>query len=321
MIDSNLFDELLNQTDESSTLEFKREIRLTSDKEKLEFAKDVTAIANTEGGYLIFGKEDKRHGGQIVGIDPNTFDSDQMQQIIAQRCYPPPVFKGKLIKHNSKFFAILEIPESNSKPIEISKTRAVWVRRDGITDRATQKEREKMVLESDKKSQRPLTLTEELEMEGIHEEPESVIRKFVIKIGRWYALRTYGQLDVPLRKEVIILAIVAFLLFTPLVYTFFQISSTKAVPNNSILVISVILALVGILPILGIETLVNLRCPKCNRNFGVRRTEHIRVKDKILSKLEDRVIREVTYRNTYTCDYCGHTETKFQNIEETIRTK
>ena len=133
-------------------------------------------------------------------------------------------------------------------------------------------------------------------------------------------MRTYGRLDVPLKKEIIILAIVGLLLFAPLIYSFFQIISTREVPNTSILVTSVLLAMVGILPFLGLDTLIKLRCPTCHRNFGVRRTEHIRVRDKILSKQEDQVIREVTYRNTYNCEYCDYSETKFENIEETIRT-
>ena len=320
MIDKHLFLNLLDQVRESSTLEFKREIRLNTSNEKLEFTKDVTALANTQGGYLLFGKEDERHGGKPVGVDPATFNSDQMQQIIAQRCYPPPVFKAYSIEHESKFFVILEIPESKSKPHEILDTKDVWIRRDGITDRAYQKEREQMVEHKQSEKENHLTLNEQLERDGVHEEPESPIRRLVIKLGRWYSLRTYGRLDVPLTKELIVLIISIVVLFSPLIYVFYQVGVTKTVPDNTILVLSVIFALVGIFPILGVETLNKLKCPSCKRNFGIRRTKHIRVKDKILSKMEDQVVRRVTYQNTYTCEYCGYSETKFENTEETIRT-
>jgi predicted HTH transcriptional regulator len=106
MIDSELLDGLLSKADEDLSLQFKREINLFSDKEKTEFAKDVTAFANAEGGYLLFGKEDKKEGGKIIGIELSSFDPDQMQQIIAQRCYPPPVFSPQLIERNSKYLVI-----------------------------------------------------------------------------------------------------------------------------------------------------------------------------------------------------------------------
>ena len=67
MINLRQLDELLNQNEETVSLEFKREIRLSSDKDKTEFAKDVSALANTEGGFLVFGKEDKKDGAKVVG--------------------------------------------------------------------------------------------------------------------------------------------------------------------------------------------------------------------------------------------------------------
>jgi predicted HTH transcriptional regulator len=88
----------LLQQEETNKLDFKLGIRLSSDKDKYEFAKDVSAFANTNGGNIVYGKEDKSEGGRIVGIEPDTFDTDQMQQIIALRCNPPPVFASELFR-------------------------------------------------------------------------------------------------------------------------------------------------------------------------------------------------------------------------------
>src|SRR3972149_4279949 len=113
---TGLLDELLANEDESWTVEFKREINLELEEEKAEFAKDLSALANTFGGHIVFGKEDKKQGGRIVGIDPQTYDAEKMQQIISKRCYPPPVFSSELIEKDGSWFAVLEIPNSDLKP-------------------------------------------------------------------------------------------------------------------------------------------------------------------------------------------------------------
>lgn len=146
-------EELLEQTDETITLDFKREIRLSSDRDKNGFAKDVSAFANTKGGYIVFGKEDPREGGRIIGIRPETFNSEQMQQIISQKCYPPVRFEAKLIQLDSKWLVLLTIPESPLRPHEIRETRAVYVRRGSTTDKATIPEIKQMIEDSKRRSE------------------------------------------------------------------------------------------------------------------------------------------------------------------------
>jgi hypothetical protein len=147
-----LLRDLLKQKDETTSLEFKREITLSFDRDKNEFAKDVSAFANTKGGHIVFGKEDPEQGGRIVGIKPETFDSAQMQQTISSRCYPPVNFDAELIRIRGKWFGLLIIPESAAKPHEIMGTRDVWVRRGKTTDKATDRERMLMRRETERKS-------------------------------------------------------------------------------------------------------------------------------------------------------------------------
>ena len=303
-------DQLLVQEDESNRVEFKREISLESEKEKSEFAKDVSALANTFGGYILFGKEDKRQGGRIVGIDPQTYDADKMQQVIAQRCYPPPIFSSELIERNGKWFAVLEVPQSDLRPHEIVQSRVVWVRRDKTTDRATQREREEMAIKKQSK-----TLNAQLETEGIPEEPESLSRKYLIRGGRWLTIKLHGGLDVSFKKDLWAIGILGVLSVVPVTLAFLQISTSqgKVIPPQWVLILSVLLAFVGLsLSVPIIDVVPKLQCPECKRQFAIRRTKHVRIKDKILSKSEEKIVREVTYYNTYQCDFCKHSWSKFE---------
>lgn len=68
---------------ESQTLEFKRELPGNSDKEKHELCKDVAALANTEGGDLVYGIEEK--AGAAGSIYPIAAESsDAAMRRIAQ---------------------------------------------------------------------------------------------------------------------------------------------------------------------------------------------------------------------------------------------
>lgn len=135
-----LVENLLEQIDETATLDFKREISLSSSDDKKEFAKDISAFANTNGGHIVFGKEDLKDGGQITGIKPETFNHEQMQQIVSSRCYPPVGFQSELVQLKSKWFGLLIIPKSPLRPHEIVGTREVWIRRGSTTDKATTRE-------------------------------------------------------------------------------------------------------------------------------------------------------------------------------------
>ena len=151
MDSESLLGDLLKQKDESTVLDFKREVTLSTDRDKLEFAKDVSAFANTKGGHIVYGKEDPGQGGRIVGIEPATFDSAQMQQIASSKCYPPVSFEAERVQFQGLWFGLLIIPQSSLKPHEIQGTRDVWVRRGSTTDKATDRERMLMHKETERK--------------------------------------------------------------------------------------------------------------------------------------------------------------------------
>jgi hypothetical protein len=152
MNSESLLRDLLKQKDESTVLEFKREVTLSTDRDKNEFAKDVSAFANTEGGHIVYGKEDPGQGGRIVGIKPETFDIAQMQQIISSKCNPPVHFEAELVPFQDLWFGLLTIPQSSLKPHEIRETLDVWMRRGNTTGKANDQERTLMHSETERKT-------------------------------------------------------------------------------------------------------------------------------------------------------------------------
>ena len=62
--------ELIDYREEDSSLDYKLELDPDSEREWLEITKDVSAFANTDGGYLVFGI---RNRDKVV-MRPNTFD-------------------------------------------------------------------------------------------------------------------------------------------------------------------------------------------------------------------------------------------------------
>jgi hypothetical protein len=314
---AGLLGDLLAYDDETNTVEFKCEINLESDKEKAEFAKDVSALANTFGGCIVFGKEDKKHGGRIVGIDPKTCDMEKMQQIISRRCYPPPAFNPELIEKEGLWFALLEIPNSDLKPIEIVQTRDVWIRRGKITDKATQPERERMA-----KKKKRLDIAREAREHGIPETPESGFQKRFIMLGRWFMLKLHKRLDVSLRKDRAALGILGILSCVPLTVTMLLMTTSqgKYIPPQELLWFSVISAVIGLVvaPFL-LREIPPLLCRECNKQFAIRRIGHVRIKTKVLSSSEDRIVRELTYYDTFRCDFCKNEWSKLNTVTRSFR--
>ncbi|HEX3933110.1 MAG TPA: ATP-binding protein [Puia sp.] len=58
-----------NKIPENKSLDYKRDLKLSQDKDRKEFLFDVTSMANTDGGCLVYGIEEaKDEKGQNTGI-------------------------------------------------------------------------------------------------------------------------------------------------------------------------------------------------------------------------------------------------------------
>ena len=127
----NELDYLLSQ-DEGEELDFKLQLSLISESQKHELAKDVSAMANTNGGYIIIGVEDKTH--KPVGVPPRSINFDKIQQIVSSRIDPPVRFYHHIFKRSKgDQLIVFEIPNSPMKPHQDRKNGIFWKRRGPIT--------------------------------------------------------------------------------------------------------------------------------------------------------------------------------------------
>jgi len=105
-----------NKICESQILDYKK--KFLEDNKLL---KQVSAFANTQGGFLIFGVEETGKGGypkEIVGIDRGQINKERMEQIILSNIQPRLNVKIQIIEHQetSKAIVVVQIPNSYLKP-------------------------------------------------------------------------------------------------------------------------------------------------------------------------------------------------------------
>ena len=110
------------KTPESIILDYKREIQ-GDDKSKKEISKDVTAMANSQGGFIIIGIEEqngfpiKPYYGTSRIIN-NQKVEEWLEQVIRSNIQPPILFKIKIIplNNNDKCLIIIYMLLSHRAP-------------------------------------------------------------------------------------------------------------------------------------------------------------------------------------------------------------
>lgn len=85
-IDADLLTAACNERwSETETLDFKETLPGIDDRSKQEFAKDVCAFANANGGDLVFGIRDEQgHAAEVTPIDPAANPLDATRRRLGQ---------------------------------------------------------------------------------------------------------------------------------------------------------------------------------------------------------------------------------------------
>lgn len=143
----NLIDE---EIPESQTLDYKFSFDLKDDKSLayLEISKDITGLANTKGGYLIYGVTESKTKincpEAIVGIESNIGKADVIDWLNTFMTNGNVTPKVNYIPHKiptgngDKIVLVLEIPESFNKPhmVKFNKSHCYYTRSATSTDKA-----------------------------------------------------------------------------------------------------------------------------------------------------------------------------------------
>lgn len=123
-----LFD---SQIQENKTLDYKREIKIKSNDEKKELLADITSFANTDGGIIIFGIEEKRNEkGENTGLPEKTVSLDvenpdkfvqSLEDIIHNNTDPKlSTVQIKFINFKSAQLLILGVPKYIGLPFMVT---------------------------------------------------------------------------------------------------------------------------------------------------------------------------------------------------------
>jgi hypothetical protein len=124
---------------ERQTVEFKRQLP-RDDESKAKVMKTVCAFANGDGGSLLIGVDDDRN---LVGLDEAAIDKmrDQVTQMIGSWVEPRPISSFVVLPISDSAKLVLELQVQagtdlygSGRPGEV---RTVYVRHNGITERAT----------------------------------------------------------------------------------------------------------------------------------------------------------------------------------------
>jgi len=106
---------LAKYKEETDRVDYKQTIDITSEKEWLEITKDVSAFANTHGGYLVFGIDDKEK--KVVGLSKSVVDlikdANYLHQKINRHLEPNITgLRAKEFKIDGISIVVVFIPQS-----------------------------------------------------------------------------------------------------------------------------------------------------------------------------------------------------------------
>lgn len=130
---------LLKQS-EGPKLDFKEKLDISSESGKKELAKDVLAIANTQGGrgHILVGIRDKSK--EVVGVNLEDYAEERIQQTLSLRCDPPVFVRVEYLPHGDKQLVLITVFKSHNKPHQMLQTGAFYLRRGSTTDLARRDE-------------------------------------------------------------------------------------------------------------------------------------------------------------------------------------
>lgn len=124
MNENDLLALIADSTPEGKTIEYKRDQVGKADTDKREYLFDVTSLANTMGGHLIFGMEEK--DGKPVALDGVNIQPDdeilRLEQMARLGVRPPIIGLNTVCVplSNGRHAVVMRVPKSWSPPHQVT---------------------------------------------------------------------------------------------------------------------------------------------------------------------------------------------------------
>ena len=137
--EEHLYNLIKNQIEESTNLEYKDPRALNNNKE---IAKDISAMANSNGGVIIYGlcEDNKDHKPTRIDWIKDNQQKERIEQVLQANVTPKIEIRIKSVLckvDSSKFILKVEVPKSDTAPHQdhFDKDRRIYWRRNGYTTR------------------------------------------------------------------------------------------------------------------------------------------------------------------------------------------
>ncbi len=122
---------------EGQSVEFEKQVPSPED-----LMRDVVAFANSDGGKIVLGLDDKNKHLVGVEIDDNEGFKNWIKELTEKSCSPKIIPTVEIVDHGGKKIAIITIAEGDEKPY---KTDDICYLRDGSESRPAKEEEEKLI--------------------------------------------------------------------------------------------------------------------------------------------------------------------------------
>lgn len=120
---------------EGQSVEFEKNIPSEDD-----IARELVAFANSDGGKIVYGIDDKSK--HLIGANVGENFEDWVRSIGKSKCTPPIVPQAEIVEKSDKKIAVLTVTEGEEKPY---KTDEICYLRDGGVSRPAKEAEEKEI--------------------------------------------------------------------------------------------------------------------------------------------------------------------------------
>lgn len=125
----------LLESGEGQLIEFEKNIPSADD-----IAREIVAFANSDGGKLILGIDDKMK--HLTGVDISDDFETSIKNLVEKNCHPKINYKIDYLNKNGKQVIIIDVEEGEEKPY---RTDDIAYIRDGLETRPAKEQEEKNI--------------------------------------------------------------------------------------------------------------------------------------------------------------------------------